>query len=98
LTRERPREAGARLAPVTVPPGADTAIARLLGWLEGVRQTGEGKWEALCPAHDDRNPSRSIVLCRWLRPGFELGFVDRAPLLWRLRALRCRWHERREGR
>ena len=28
---------------------------------------------------------------------FELGRVDRSPLLWRARAARCRWHEWREG-
>jgi len=31
----------------------------LLGLLQGVRPTGDG-WMALCPAHDDRNPSLSI--------------------------------------
>jgi hypothetical protein len=29
--------------------------------------------------------------------GFELSFVDRAPFLWRFRALRCRYMEWREG-
>lgn len=35
---------------------AETLIARL----EGVRQTGAGRWVARCPAHKDRNPSLSI--------------------------------------
>jgi hypothetical protein len=39
---------------------------------------------------------RTSLRC-WFRPGLDLGFVDRAPLLWRLRVLRCRWHEWREG-
>ena len=32
----------------------------LLSRLENVRQTGPGKWLALCPAHEDRSPSLSI--------------------------------------
>jgi hypothetical protein len=37
-------------------------------------------------------------LRRWFHPRLdELGAVDRLPLLWRLRALRCAWHEWREG-
>lgn len=35
---------------------ADALLARL----EGVRQTGEGRWTAKCPAHADRHPSLSI--------------------------------------
>lgn len=35
---------------------AETLIARL----EGVRQTGPGRWIARCPAHQDRSPSLSI--------------------------------------
>ncbi|MCX7782566.1 MAG: hypothetical protein N2318_02860 [Meiothermus sp.] len=34
----------------------------LLSRLEGVRPAGPGRWMALCPAHDDRNPSLSILL------------------------------------
>ena len=33
---------------------------RLLQRLEGVKETGPDTWIALCPAHDDRNPSLSI--------------------------------------
>ncbi len=32
----------------------------LLSRLEGVRQTGPGRWAARCPAHEDRAPSLSI--------------------------------------
>ena len=32
----------------------------LLSRLSSVRQTGPGKWQARCPAHDDRSPSLSI--------------------------------------
>lgn len=35
---------------------AETLLARL----EGVRQTGPGRWTARCPAHEDRSPSLSI--------------------------------------
>jgi hypothetical protein len=33
---------------------------RLLSQLPGVKNTGQNKWLALCPAHDDRSPSLSI--------------------------------------
>ena len=36
--------------------GADNLIGRL----EKVRRTGPGKWQALCPAHQDKSPSLSI--------------------------------------
>ena len=36
-----------------------TPAERLLERLERVRRSGDG-WTALCPAHDDRNPSLSI--------------------------------------
>lgn len=32
---------------------------RLLPLLDGVRQTGPGRWMAICPAHEDRSPSLS---------------------------------------
>lgn len=35
---------------------AETLIARL----EGIRQTGPGRWVARCPAHADKSPSLSI--------------------------------------
>ena len=35
---------------------ADDLISRL----DGTRKTGEGKWIARCPAHDDRSPSLSV--------------------------------------
>jgi putative DNA primase/helicase len=34
---------------------------RLLSRLEGVRQSGSGKWMARCPAHNDNTPSLSIA-------------------------------------
>lgn len=37
-----------------------SAADRLLSRLEGVRQTGPGRWIAKCPAHEDRSPSLSI--------------------------------------
>lgn len=41
-------------------PLAGDPAARLLGRLEGVKQTGPGRWVARCPAHADRHPSLSI--------------------------------------
>lgn len=36
------------------------SAAKLLSRLEGVRQTGPGRWITRCPAHDDRHPSLAI--------------------------------------
>lgn len=36
------------------------SIATLLDRLSGVKQTGQGRWLAKCPAHEDRSPSLSI--------------------------------------
>lgn len=33
---------------------------QLLNKLDRVKQTGQGKWLARCPAHDDKSPSLSI--------------------------------------
>ena len=33
----------------------------LISKLDNVRRTGPGKWQACCPAHDDRGPSLSIT-------------------------------------
>ena len=51
-------------------PGQGAAYARsqshcspidtILSRLDRVKSTGPGKWQALCPAHDDRKPSLSI--------------------------------------
>jgi hypothetical protein len=38
-----------------------TPTEKVLERLEAVRPTGEGKWQARCPAHDDRVPSLSIA-------------------------------------
>lgn len=37
-----------------------TGTEILLARLEGVRETGPGRWIARCPAHEDRSPSLSI--------------------------------------
>ena len=36
------------------------SAATLLSRLQGVRQTGTGRWIARCPAHDDKHPSLSV--------------------------------------
>jgi hypothetical protein len=38
----------------------DNPIDTVLHRLEKVKSTGPGKWQARCPAHDDRRPSLSI--------------------------------------
>jgi len=38
-------------------------IDRLLDRLTGVRKTRADRWQALCPAHDDRSPSLSVTEC-----------------------------------
>ncbi len=38
----------------------DSPIDAILHRLDRVKSTGPGKWQALCPAHDDRRPSLSI--------------------------------------
>ena len=35
-------------------------VDKLLSSLDKVKRTGEGKWMAPCPAHNDRSPSLSI--------------------------------------
>lgn len=35
-------------------------VEHVLSRLQGVRQTGEGRWVALCPAHDDAHPSLAV--------------------------------------
>ncbi len=37
-----------------------SAAEKLLPRLEGLRETGPGRWLARCPAHEDRSPSLSI--------------------------------------
>lgn len=32
----------------------------LLSMLSGVKRTGQGKWLACCPAHDDKSPSLAV--------------------------------------
>ncbi len=38
----------------------DTPIDAVLHRLDRVKSTGPSKWQALCPAHDDKRPSLSI--------------------------------------
>ena len=37
-----------------------TPAERVTVLLDGVRPTGQGRWMAKCPAHDDKSPSLSI--------------------------------------
>ena len=37
-----------------------SATKRILSCLKGVRNIGDGRWIAKCPAHEDRSPSLSI--------------------------------------
>ena len=39
------------------------SIETLLSRLDGVKETGHGKYVARCPAHDDRSPSLAIKEC-----------------------------------
>lgn len=36
-------------------------ISKILERLDGVRATGENRWMARCPAHDDKSPSLSLA-------------------------------------
>lgn len=38
-------------------------IDALLNGLDGIRETGHGKYVARCPAHDDKSPSLAIKDC-----------------------------------
>jgi hypothetical protein len=35
-------------------------VQSLLSSLQGVKRTGQGRWSARCPAHEDKRPSLSI--------------------------------------
>jgi hypothetical protein len=39
---------------------SEMSSTTLLSRIEGVRQTGAGRWLARCPAHDEKHPSLSI--------------------------------------
>jgi len=39
------------------------SIDALLDRLDGVKETGHGKYIARCPAHDDQSPSLAIKDC-----------------------------------
>ena len=51
---------GAGTASATTSRSHDNPIDAVLHRLEKVKSTGPGKWQALCPAHDDKRPSLSI--------------------------------------
>lgn len=36
------------------------SVEAVLSRLEGVRRTGDGRWIARCPAHEDKHPSLSL--------------------------------------
>ena len=40
----------------------NSKIGELLGALSDVRETGQGKWQARCPAHDDNRASLSVSI------------------------------------
>ena len=37
-----------------------SAVSKVLDRVDGMKQTGKGRWIAKCPAHEDRSPSLSI--------------------------------------
>ena len=39
------------------------SIETLISRLDGVKETGQGKYVARCPAHDDKSPSLAIKEC-----------------------------------
>ena len=39
------------------------SIESLISRLDGVKETGPGKYVARCPAHEDRSPSLAIKDC-----------------------------------
>ena len=45
---------------ISLNPTYYATVHTLLERLDGVRQTGDGKWMAKCPAHDDNGPSLSV--------------------------------------
>lgn len=52
MTRQPPANHGDHMTATTV----DDVLSRL----KGVKAAGNGQWKALCPAHDDANPSLSV--------------------------------------
>ena len=64
-------------------------IEVVLGKLQGVRKTGENQWLALCPCHDDQEPSLSVGIgddqqlllhcfsgCPWEATAAEVGLLN----------------------
>ena len=37
-------------------------VHEVFRWLDSVTPTGDGKWMARCPAHDDHEPSLSVTV------------------------------------
>jgi hypothetical protein len=68
----------------SLPPPAPgrLTLARALERLEGVHRAGEGRWTALCPAHEDNSPSL-VVEARRERPD-EPHFHCYAGCTWRV--------------
>lgn len=44
----------------TAPHLSESPVDRLLARLERVKATGPGRWNARCPAHNDKSPSLAI--------------------------------------
>lgn len=59
-TKAAPGESRAAFRRIQNAHSHHNGIEGLLSHLDKVRQTGPGRWSALCPAHDDKAPSLSI--------------------------------------
>jgi hypothetical protein len=82
LERERRRlERAERIESLPPPAPGRLTLAAALERLEGVRRAGEGRWTALCPAHEDNSPSL-VVEARRERPD-EPHFHCYAGCTWR---------------
>src|SRR5690606_20416068 len=50
------------ISPMHPHGSTDERTYELLSKLSGVKESGDGKWTALCPAHDDNKNSLSITI------------------------------------
>lgn len=83
LERERRRLERAEWVESLPPPAPGRlTLATALERLEGVRRAGEGRWTALCPAHEDNSPSL-VVEAHRERPA-EPYFHCYAGCTWRV--------------
>ena len=83
LERERRRlERAERSESLPPPAPGRLTLAAALERLKGVRRAGEGRWTALCPAHEDNSPSL-VVEARRERPD-EPHFHCYAGCTWRV--------------